>query len=990
MSHAAHGAAAQWEPSVGETVLVNGKHVGVVRYLGSTQFAEGFWVGLEMRKPIGKHEGTVLGVSYFTCATPEPKHGTFVRLESVGPFDEGSAAAVAIQAGMRGASARRRAGDGVLAAAHAALDADAELQQLKRQGRLAAGAGGDLTHRTTPSAEELDKWEREAAAAAVAAAAGGGGGGGHLSIAVPPSEAQVWELMAAFSDGQLPPFHTAFALACAFRRWAAALPTLLELTVEEGTRLTVVGDTHGQLEDVFTIFTINGVPSPANRYLFNGDFVDRGPRGVETLCTLFAWALQAPPGAGARGAPCLLHRGNHEVHSQNYTNGFFSEVQDKYGGGARGGGAEAGLRLYDAFQAAFEALPLASVISGAGAGAAAALGKGAGAGAGAGAAPRAPAALDALLNAAPLPPPPAPAAGGGGGGGKGRPPRVFVVHGGLFHRREVTLAQIAAVNRFRPIPLQLGAAGGAASLQDQLFEEMMWSDPRAGVSGSEKSDRGAGVFFGPAITLDFCATNGLSLVVRSHECKDEGIEWLHEGRLATLFSASRYCGVGDNKGAVLTFDDALRHRALAFVAGRLPDAAPARAPPPGGVPPPLPPPPRHNPLDAAVHRLLVERIVLRKADLYWCFAAEDRARCAGAGSEARAGYLPRLAWASCMRLTLNLDLPWLALAPKLAAIEPDGCVHWPSFLSRYAIAMQAANLKWMTAITEKLAAALFSAFPTVEASFAAVDENASGSIDVVELSRALAKHNLGLGREQLCELMAFMDADGNGRVCLAEWRNRFKFTFSKLRDDQRGGKGGGGGGGGGAPPAAKEDPWVRATLQALGAALFKPAAPGEEPPGAAPAAAFAALDTDGDGLLSFAEFSTGVAAHGLKLTAAEVKKLMEAIDANKSQSINISEVRGRGGRGRRAGLGPPPHAPPPFFFTRVPHPPTPHTPAHTPHARSSWRPSRCSTRPRGPWRSRSPCGARRRATTTTRTRPSRRTGRRRGTPPGSTRSSAAS
>ena len=30
----------------------------------------------------------------------------------------------------------------------------------------------------------------------------------------------------------------------------------------------------------------------------------------------------------------------------------------------------------------------------------------------------------------------------------------------------------------------------------------------------------------------------------------------------------------------------------------------------------------------------------------------------------------------------------LALAPKLVSIEPDGCVHWPSFLSRYAIAMQ--------------------------------------------------------------------------------------------------------------------------------------------------------------------------------------------------------------------------------------------------------------------------------------------------------------
>ncbi len=866
-----------WQPSVGDLVLVNTKHVGVVRFLGPTAFAEGNWVGLEMRKAIGKHEGTVLGVSYFTCATAEPKHGTFVRLDALSPYSEEKAAAASIQAGVRGAAARRHAGATIMANAFAALDADSEAQQLKRQGRIAASACGDLAHRSTPSQEDLDKWEREAAG-------GGGGGGGGAEgpeLSVPPTEAQVWELMAAFSDGKLLPFRTALALACAFRRWAAALPTLLDLAVEEGTRLTVVGDTHGQLEDVFTIFTINGVPSPSNRYLFNGDFVDRGERGVETLCVLMAWALLHPAGGGrgGSGGACVLHRGNHEVHSQNYTNGFFNEVLEKYGGGARGGGVQAALRLYDAFQAAFEALPLASVISGK---------------SGGGGAPATPP-LNALLNATPLPPPPP--------GSKGRAPRAFVVHGGLFHRKEVTLAQVAAVNRFRPIPL-LGSHAVGAKLEDQLFEDMMWSDPRVGVAGAEKSDRGAGVFFGPQITADFCATNGLSVVIRSHECKDEGIDWMHEGRLVTLFSASRYCGVGDNKGAILTFDDALRHRPLMYIAGRLEDTAPARAPPPGGVPPPLPPPPRHNPLDATVKKLLVERIILRKADLYWCFAAEERAR----GEGGRAGYLPRLAWASVMRLTLNLDLPWLALAPTLADIEPDGSIHFPTFLNRYSIAMTAVNLKWMNAITDRLAAALFSAFPTVEASFVAVDENKSGSIDVVELSRALSKHNLGLGREQLCELMAVLDINGDGRVCLSEWRDRFKYTFSKLRDEKTtkpaGGDGGGSGGGGGglfsrASKAPAVDLWVQEMLQALGAALFKPSAPGG--PIVDPAAAFAALDTDGDGLLSFAEFSAGVGQHGLKLSQAEVRKLMEAIDANHSQSVNISEVRNCAGGEAGAG-----------------------------------------------------------------------------------------
>ena len=54
--------------------------------------------------------------------------------------------------------------------------------------------------------------------------------------------------------------------------------------------------------------------------------------------------------------------------------------------------------------------------------------------------------------------------------------------------------------------------------------------------------------FGPDVTNQFCITNSIALVLRSHECVQEGYEVLHDGRLITIFSASRYCGTQTNKG----------------------------------------------------------------------------------------------------------------------------------------------------------------------------------------------------------------------------------------------------------------------------------------------------------------------------------------------------------------------------------------------------------------------------------------------------------
>ena len=227
----------------------------------------------------------------------------------------------------------------------------------------------------------------------------------------------------------------------------------------------------------------------AQQYLYNGDFVDRGPCGVEIALLLFAFNLADPK--------CMMiNRGNHECYPQNFQYGFVDEVLTKYGSDYRE-------KIFWGFQRAFKALPLCTVLSG----------------------------------------------------------RVFVCHGGLFRSHGVTLAQIQAVDRQRDIP---PVAKTANRFHDNIFEDLMWSDPRA-KPGTVKNSRGAGVFWGPDYTKEFLKTNHLGLVVRSHEPPIQGFEYWHNKRVLTVFSASKYCGQ-DNQGAYLVLDPHLSYAIHSFLA----------------------------------------------------------------------------------------------------------------------------------------------------------------------------------------------------------------------------------------------------------------------------------------------------------------------------------------------------------------------------------------------------------------------------------------
>jgi protein phosphatase len=111
---------------------------------------------------------------------------------------------------------------------------------------------------------------------------------------------------------------TAFSLCNAVDEILLTEPVMLRLAGE----FHLVGDIHGNIDSLLRIFERCGYP-PAARYLFLGDYVDRGLFGVEVLILLFALKCRFP-------AHIFLLRGNHETRTVAGDSGFLRECRQKY------------------------------------------------------------------------------------------------------------------------------------------------------------------------------------------------------------------------------------------------------------------------------------------------------------------------------------------------------------------------------------------------------------------------------------------------------------------------------------------------------------------------------------------------------------------------------------------------------------------------------------------------------------------------------------
>ena len=119
-------------------------------------------------------------------------------------------------------------------------------------------------------------------------------------------------------------------------------PTILSVNAP----ITLVGDIHGQFQDLLEIFYQQGYPKDGISFIFIGDYVDRGLNSVEVFLLLLILKINFPN-------QIFMTRGNHESRIITQQYGFYDEILRKFGTAI----------VWQFFTEVFDTMPLGCLIN---------------------------------------------------------------------------------------------------------------------------------------------------------------------------------------------------------------------------------------------------------------------------------------------------------------------------------------------------------------------------------------------------------------------------------------------------------------------------------------------------------------------------------------------------------------------------------------------------------------------------------------------------
>lgn len=280
----------------------------------------------------------------------------------------------------------------------------------------------------------------------------------------------------------------------------------------------VFGDIHGN-EDDLRYFSEKiwprGLCLTPGRFLFLGDYVDRGLNGLEVVAYLFAYKILFPE-------KVFMLRGNHETRAVNGWEQYYGSgsllVQCKSRFGDRGGRV-----LWEQINCAFDVMPLAAIV-------------------------------DSSLFCV-----------------HGGIPRPLHAEGLASNDTSSPFDNVTndqRLDEIRSMPIRLGVRPPLeheTEAVNRMAVDLLWSDPAKARQEGSLGEDGFGeglrgpdaVCYGEKAVDDFLKRFGLSYIVRAHEPTYSGITVSKSARVLTVFSTSKDhgCGDGASCGCILVDND---------------------------------------------------------------------------------------------------------------------------------------------------------------------------------------------------------------------------------------------------------------------------------------------------------------------------------------------------------------------------------------------------------------------------------------------------
>ncbi|XP_047673883.1 serine/threonine-protein phosphatase with EF-hands 2 [Tachysurus fulvidraco] len=593
---------------------------------------------------------------------------------------------------------------------------------------------------------------------------------------------QAADLVEAFKNKQQ--LHSRYVLQLLLETWKLlkGLPNINRISTCHSKEITICGDLHGQLEDLLLIFYKNGMPSMEKPYVFNGDFVDRGKDSIEILLILFVFLLVYP-------GEVYLNRGNHEDHIINLRYGFTKEVLGKY--------KMHGKQILKLLQKIFSWLPLATVIDqkvlivhG-------------------GISDSTDLALVARMHrhkyVSALRPPKKKST-------VSMRSSVSKMEDESLNSKHSILSRRATFTNYRPLPsretfqcrsLQDFSTTVARTMEEELkiqqkqtsiaqpgssltykhcsistssesaresintrddvnnewkeILDLLWSDPMTEDGCIPNEVRGGGCYWGPSVTEDFLNKHNLQLIIRSHECKQDGYEFCHNRKVLTIFSASNYYEVGSNRGAVVRLGPDLVPYFIQYQTNSKT---------------------REMSFGQSIRRtehsalkVLREQLFTHKSDLISAFQEYDKKK---------TGLISLNDWSSVVGQVLHLELPWRLLRSQLLTNTTNDMLDYHNWFRNLAVKETSCEY-----IEQTLLETLYRHRSTLETIFRIVDTDNSGLIsfeDFCQTWKLLSAYlKMEISTEAINDLVVSIDMNKDGYIDIDEFMESFRLVDKNIR-----------------------------------------------------------------------------------------------------------------------------------------------------------------------------------------------------------------